>query len=170
MKKVFLIFIFLTFIGCQTDLTGHWHTERFDGSFLSFDIKKNNDAYIIFSLNDDPIKGEHKPKEKQLLFSGDCGVFMFEYQLKKEKLYLTNALGTKTIAEKADHHYDRFQDFHSILDIDFLIINKKRNELIPKDSLKYNHIKEFININYSEKDKSIQFEFLDKYQMLKILI
>ena len=85
---------------------------------------------------------------------------MFEYELKKDKLFLTNALGSKLIAEKQDKKCSRFKDYKSILPINFLTIKNKRELLKPKDSIENEGLNEYFLIN-SKNDK-IRLEFFDK--------
>ena len=162
MKKYLFIILISLILSCKKDLTGHWHTKFIgDDSFdTSIDILKNNKCYLYYSLSSKPIKGIHFPDKKQLYIPGDCGVFMFEYELKKDKLFLTNALGSKLIAEKQDKKCSRFKDYKSILPINFLTIKNKRELLKPKDSIENEGLNEYFLIN-SKNDK-IRLEFFDK--------
>lgn len=162
MKKIFLIISAITLIGCQPDLTGHWHAESNDYNLthISFDILENNDCYLTHSLNGIPTKGEHKTSERTLAIPSDCGVFWFKYELKNNKLHLTNELGTKFIAEKITKNCSRFKDFASLLNIDFLKINNTRKLYNPIDSISLESLNGFINIDYSEKNDLLRLEFM----------
>lgn len=155
--------IYLTF-GCKEDLSGHWHLKSIEGkpSMLSIDILKNNECYLYFSLSARPIKGVHYPKEKQIFLPGQCGAEHFSYQQKNNTLALTNDLGSESIAEKQEDGCDRFNDFATLLDIDYLIIENQRQLYKPKDSIENEGLNEYINIDYSEESNAIRIEYFNK--------
>lgn len=162
-KLLFLIFIPL-FFSCKKDLSGHWHLKNLEGkpSMLSIDILKNNDCYLYSSLSGKPTKGEYYPEEKQLFFPAQCGMFHFNYEYKNNKIYLKSYLSEEFIAEKQDDECDRFNDFATLLDIDYLIIENQRQLYKPKGSIENEGLNEYINIDYSEESNAIRIEYFNK--------
>ena len=163
MKKFTLILLLLSVTNCKNRITGHWHvTEKENSSMITIDIDDHNDCFLILSLDSDIIKGKHYPENNHIFFPGECGIFAFKYKLKGDKLYLTNKLGTEFIGQKIDNECNRFKDYTSKLNIEHLKIKKKRNYFTPKDSIFNNHLKEFINIEYSKNDSSLRLEHSNK--------
>lgn len=153
------------FFGCKDDLSGHWHVkdlENNDYSKVSLEILENNDCYLIYSLSDKPTKGKHFPDENSFYIPSDCGVFMFDYKLKDNKLYLTNALGTEFIGEKQNDNCNRFKDYATLLNINYLKIENKRKLYQPKDIYENQGLSEYINIDFSEESNSIRIEFFNE--------
>tara|TARA_B100000795_G_scaffold114828_1_gene85216 strand:+ start:1130 stop:1900 length:771 start_codon:yes stop_codon:yes gene_type:complete len=162
-KLLFLILIPLIF-SCEKNLSGHWHLKNLEGkpSMLSIDILKNKDCYLYSSLSGKPIKGGYYPEKKQLFFPAQCGMFHFNYEYKNNKIYLKSYLSENFIAEKQDDECDRFNDFTTLLDIDYLIIKNQRLHYKPKGSIENEGLNQYINIDYSEKNKSIRIEFFNR--------
>jgi hypothetical protein len=155
--RAYCIFLLFILFSCQEDLKGHWHAEAFDGQIVSFEILGNNKAYIFDSLNADPLEGGYDTSKNELWFPGECGSLLFEYQYKQGKLYLTNALGVRVVAERIEAPCNRFEDFPTQLKMECLTIQNLRNTLNPTDSLK-THLKEYIGIAYSTHKDSILLE------------
>lgn len=163
-KYVFFLMITVSF-GCKENLSGHWHLKDLENneySQVSLEVLENDDCYIFYSLSGKPIKGEHFPNKNSLYIPGDCGVFMFEYKFKNNKLYLTNALGTEFIGEKQNDDCNRFKDYATLLKIDYLKIKNKRELYQPKDTYKYGGLSKYINIDFSEESNSIRIEYFNR--------
>lgn len=164
MKKYLLLFIIPIIYNCEDGLTGHWHTRDLinNNSLINIDIVENNDCYLYFSLSKKPIKGKHFPEEKKIIFPAECGMYHFDYEYKKDKIYLKSYLGAEYIAEKQDEECDRFKDFKTLLNIDYLKIENKIALYTPKDAIENEGLNQYINIGFSDESNSIRIEYLNK--------
>lgn len=165
MKKYLLLLILSFIISCKKDLTGHWHLRDLENnsySKASIEILENNDCYLYFSLSSKPSKGEHFPQKNVIAIPSDCGVFMFDYKINNDKLYLTNDLGTEFIAEKQNDNCDRFKDFKTLLNINFLKIENQKDLFKPKDSIENEGLSYYFNIDYDTLNNKIRIEHFNE--------
>ena len=164
MKKYLNALIVLIIIGCQSkDISGHWHgtSPDFDELKVSIDIYNNNESYLIFSLDSEPIEGTHFPKENHIFFPGECGMFSFDYLLKNNKLYLESALGGKIILDRVHKNCTRIKDYSSLLNINPLTIRNQSSSFIPKDSIANSHLNQLINLDCAN-NRDVKIEFLNR--------
>jgi hypothetical protein len=162
-KYLFFLLITITF-GCKENLSGHWHAKSTEYNYVngSIDILENNECYLTLSLSGKPIKGEHFPLKKQIFFPGQCGQFSYDYIYEKNKLLLTSHLGDQVTAERQNKYCHRFNDFKTLLNIDYLKIENKRDLYKPKDSIENDGLNKYINIDFSEESNSIRIEYLNR--------
>ncbi len=163
MKKYVFFLMIPVFFSCKEDLSGHWHLrdlEKNISSHASLEILKNNESYIYFSLSSEPSKGEHFPNKKQIAIPSDCGIFMFDYKLKNNQLYLTNALGTNFIATRENNNCNRIKDYKSKLNIDLLKIINGRELYHPIDLIGDERLNQYILLK--SKNNNIKLEFFNE--------
>ncbi|MFY0604805.1 MAG: hypothetical protein JXQ93_12775 [Flavobacteriaceae bacterium] len=170
-KNIIVIGVLLIIIGCKNQIAGHWHvkTEEKNSPTFSIDIYENSNCYLTHSLNSNPVKGKHFPEEKGIFFPSDCGMFAFDYKVINGKLHLENALGIKFIAKKETKFCNRFLEYNTLLNIDYLKIEKTRGNYLPTDSIANEHLNVYINIDYSKKNKSLMLEYFDKINSINKL-
>lgn len=136
MKNILLIFSFLTIIACDSSqkATGHWHIysekDRLKTIWL-LDVEEDSIAYWSNPLYGKE-EGRYVPKDRLLLFPGECGSGEFEYRIIGDNIILSGEYAHTHRGYRCDDKCcTPIEDFkiNFKLDVQFPQIQKLRDSL-----------------------------------------